>query len=268
MKKSCLSLILIAPLLLGCSPVPGKYKNNAIINFDNVLNNNKQYDITTDRLINLIDNSFVNVFFYSSTCAPCESAVAMLERYERENDILIYHYDINNANYNTLLNRYDFFGSNINYPCVMLIEKEELKYEISEDKFSSYANFETIMDNHLLMNNLYTLSSNISLSNYLQEKDESLIFVYDSLEESPLIFFDENIANSLNKNSKNILLLDRNYCETSVFSSLFNYFGVEENITAFIGYYDEETKRFADYMTDDKSLENVLDLFFVMGENL
>lgn len=268
MKKLYLSLMIIAPLLLGCSPVPDKYKNDFIFNFDNAIENNEQFDITTDRLINLIDNSFVNVFFYSSTCTPCLDAINMVERYEKETDILLYHYDVNNANYNLLLNKYDFLDSNINYPSIMLLEKGEFKYEINEDKFSSYSNFKKIIDSHLLNKNLYILTKEESLNSYLNEYETSLVFVYDSSNSDQLVFFDEHLRNSLNKNNKNILLLDRNYCETVLFSSLFNYFNIEENITNFIGYYDQEIKRFADYMINDKSLENVLNLFFDSRENL
>lgn len=260
--KNCFKLLLLlAPVLTSCNNVLEKYTNQSIINYDAKYNRETINIIDTDRLIRLIDYSSVNVFMYSSRCTPCEEATANINKYIKEENDLIYFYDVTSSGYTSLVSKYSFLQNDFEYPSLLMINQGELVYEIPSNKLNHYEEFKKLANTHLSNNKIYTFQTEESYYSYFTYFSESLVYLYNSNFDRHVTYMQKQIIEPNEKINKNILLLDINLINDNVLKALWDFFETE-SIYYFVAYYNLEEKRFVDVNIHYESSIALLDLFF------
>ena len=239
MNKRHVLILLPLIALSGCSNISSKYSIKSINYLDNIDSLSEiKTPITSQQIsAHMRAKSNFMVFFYSTDCGSCESFKENIIRYQKENKVLIYFYDC----YGTLETLYGLepsLSGKIDHPCLSIFKNGNVVYTISKQKTENYNTFKSVLKNHHSSSLTSYLESVDTLTNYLEEKDESYIITYDSKSQNDLTYINSYIS----KNNKNILVLDRNRYNNAIIDQLNLYFEVDSFNDSTCAYYNKPTQ--------------------------
>lgn len=269
MKNSKLFVLplLFVTSLASCSGFDAEHSIVPMLNYDSIkfnLGGETWYETDTDRLFNLIDNKYSFVLeIYQNSCIHCQEFEVHLKDYIRNNHYQFYRLGLNTSaereNFNVLTQTFpEVFENFVGTPAVYFIDQGKLTYEVSSNKFDSYAAFAKMADKHFFPNHMYSVSTIDGLNAYLEDFSSSFIYMMDpSSIVSSEIF---NLIHECKKDSdKNVLMIDYSSIDDENYAQICARLNVGITDHFAIYYNEKDSRTNVDYLVDDgKSIKEWL----------
>ena len=263
MKKRLLFVlpILAATTAISCSGMDEDHSIVAMKNYDSVFSNTgieTVYEINADKLYNLLDNKYS--FFleiYQDSCSLCQKLEPILDEYIQNTHRQLYRLGLNSKqqidDFYFLMEEFpSVFAEFSGTPAVYYINEGELTYSVNSNKFTSYTAFSKIADKHFYDRNLYSVSTLSGLEAYLNDINNSFIFMMDpSSSISSEVF--KQIHRDIKNSSNNVLIIDSASITDENYAQICDKLGVGITDHFAIYYHDEEVRKNVNYLLDDAS---------------
>ena len=247
-------LIVLLPIVMMSTLTACQDKEHSIIPIHIIGNEVKGIEITGPEFKTLIESGqhFV-VEMYSPYCTHCEELNPMIDAYMSETKNLIYRFDVtklSNEEQDSYIAKYPDVFPDAYVPAIRFVKDKHLTYEVSSSKFDSYKSLRLNLNQHILSSHINMTSSELTFTEYANNRSEYLVYTYDLLNEKSINIAASNIITNdfQNKNIAVLLVNSRDLAEN--FAKVQSYYGTElSHFVAMIK--DQKVTKIADYTADD-----------------
>ena len=258
MKRKIFALLLTTIALTGCKSIKNESAYKAINNYEHQV-----IEINAQSLKYMIEQKMsFPVLLYTEQCSFCERAKNNVSKLSKELNYAFYQIEIYSQNKQYLVNELpSYFKMDDTYPSLCILNSGNISYKSKAVDVINYSPFKRIINAYHLESKITTLTNFESFKDYRNEKEDFLLFSYDSHSSEDKMIYSNLIYPLASKSNKNTLIIDERTVNSAFFDEIDDSYN--SNFSSLTVYENGQIKTTLDYAVQDgQAVKELIFSFF------